>query len=96
MSSSNTVDNAELQTLILPSLQTLKRNNKKQETEEVFQLVLESLESDIVKESFDEILEFLIKNQKVKTSCYANKTCLSIAKENQIKNIHMMDKNNLK
>ena len=46
-------------------------------TEEVFQLVLESLESDIDKESFDKILGFLIKNQKVKTSCYANKTCLS-------------------
>ena len=33
----------------------------------------------------NEILEFLIKNLKVKTSCYANKTCLSIPKEDQIK-----------
>ena len=41
-------------------------------TEEVFQLVLESLESDIAKESFDKILGFLIKKQKVKTSCYVN------------------------
>ena len=65
-------------------------------TEEVFQLVLESLESDIDKESFDKILGFLIKNQKVKTSCYANKTCLSIPKEDQIKNIHTTDKDNLK
>ena len=76
-SSSYIVDNTELQTLILASIQTLKRNNKKCGTEEVFQLVLESLDSDIDKESFDKILEFLIKNQKVKTSCYANKTCLS-------------------
>ena len=70
--SSYTVDNTELQALILASIQTLKLNNKKNMTEEVFQLVLESLESDIAKESFDKILGFLIKKQKVKTSCYAN------------------------
>ena len=72
-SSSYIVDNTELQTLVLASIQTLKLNNKKCGTEEIFQLVLESLDSDIDKESFDKILEFLIKNQKVKTSCYANK-----------------------
>ena len=70
--SSYTVDNTELQALILASIQTLKLNNKKNMTEEVFQLVLESLESDIAKESFDKILGFLIKKQKVKTSCYVN------------------------
>ena len=63
-SSSNNIDNTELQTLILASIQTLKRNNKKCATEEVFQFVLESIESDIDKESFHEILELLIKNQK--------------------------------
>ena len=59
-------------------------------TEEVFQLVLEFLESDIDKEYFDKILELLIKNQKVKTSCS------SIPKEEQVNNIHITDKNNLK
>ena len=58
--------------------------------------MLEPLDSDIDKESFDKILEILIKNRKVKTSCYANKTCLSIPKEDQIKNIHTTDKDNLK
>ena len=52
------------------------------------------MNSDIDKES--KILEFLIKNQKVKASCYANKTCLSIPKEHQIKNTHTTDKDNLK
>ena len=46
-SSRYTVDNTELQTQILASLQTLKRSNKKFGTEEVFQLVLKSLESDM-------------------------------------------------
>ena len=55
-SSSYIIDNTELKTLILASIQTLKRNNKKCGTEEVFQLVLESLDSDIDKESFDKIL----------------------------------------
>ena len=32
----------------------------------------------------------------MKTSCYANKTCLSIHKEHRINNTHMMDKGNLK
>ena len=82
--------------MILASIQTLKRNNKKSGTEEVFQLVLECVENDIDKESFDKILELLIKKQKVKTSCYANKTCLSIPKEDHINNIHMTDKDKLK
>ena len=82
--------------MILASIQILKTNNKKCGTEEVFQLVLECLESDIDKESFDKILELLIKNQKVKTSCYANKICLSITKEDHINNIHTTDKDNLK
>ena len=51
---------------------------------------------DIDEESFDKILEFLIKNHKVKTSCYANKYCLSVPREDQINNIHMTDKDNLK
>ena len=42
-------------------------------------------------EWFDKILELLIKNQKVKTSCYANKTCLSIRKEHQINIINTTD-----
>ena len=32
----------------------------------------------------------------MKTSCYANKTCLSIPKEDQINNIRTTDKDNLK
>ena len=39
--------------------------HKKCGTDEVFQRVLESLDSDLDKESFNKILEFLIKNQKV-------------------------------
>ena len=95
-SSSYIIENIKLQTLILASIQTWKQNNNKCGTEEFFKLVLESLDSNIDKESFDKIFEFLINNQKVKISCYANKTCLSIHKEDQLKNIHTTDKDNLK
>ena len=71
--------------MILASIQTLKRSNKKYGTQKVFQLVLESQKGDIDKLSFDKILELLIKNQKLKTSCYENITCLSIP------NIHTHD-----
>ena len=79
-SSSYTVDNTELQKLMLVSIQTLNETWK-----EVSELVIESLESNIDKEFFDKILEFLMKNQKMKTSCYVNKTYLSIPREDQIK-----------
>ena len=62
----------------------------------MFQLVVKSLESDIDRESFDKVLELLIKNQKVKTNCYANETCLSIPKEDQVSNKHTTDKDNSK
>ena len=60
-SSSNPVDNTDLETLILASIQSLKRN-KKYGSEEFFQHVLESLKSNIRKESFDKKLELLTKN----------------------------------
>ena len=62
--------------------------------------MLESLEIDTDKESFDKMLELLIKNcenklkncenklKKVKTSCYVNKTYLSIPSEDQTNNTH--------
>ena len=61
---SYTVDNTELKTLTWASMQTLKWSNKKCGTEELFWLLLDYLESYIDKESFDKILELLIKNWK--------------------------------
>lgn len=47
--------------------------------------MLQSLESDTDKETFDKALEFIIKNKIAETSCHANTTCLSIPKEDQRK-----------
>ena len=71
----------QLETLILASIQTLKRSNKKCGNEEVFELVLESLDNPIDRNYFDETIEILIQNRKIKLSCYANKSCLSLPKQ---------------
>ena len=44
----------ELENLIVASIQTLKRNNKKGGKEEVFHLVQEFVESEVTKEIFEE------------------------------------------
>ena len=90
------INKTKLQTLIVASIHTLKRNNKKCGNEEVFELVLESLENDIDRNLFDETLEELVQNQKVKTSCYANGTSLSIPKEHPINNANTTVNDTLK
>ena len=80
------IDSTKLETLIIATIQTLKRNNKKCGNDEVFDLVSESLENQVERKIFDKELELLIKDQKVKSSSYANRTCLSIPKETEINN----------
>ena len=77
----NNIVSTQLETLILASIQTLKRSNKKCGNEEVFELVLESLDNPIDRNYFDETIEILIQNRKIKLSCYANKSCLSLPKQ---------------
>ena len=88
------LDATKLQALIVASIHTLKRRNKKCGTDEVFQLVTESVEKDINRKFFNETLQQLIENQKVKESCYGNRNCLSIPKEDQPKKIETSDNDN--
>ena len=91
-SSSDTIESrrTKLQTLIVASIHTLKRGNKKCGNDEVFQLVSKSLENEINREFFEENLETLIQKQQVKANCYGNRTCLSIPKEDQTKKQKLM------
>ena len=91
--SSDIIDSAKLETLIIATIQTLKRNNKKCGNDEVFDLVSESLVNQVERKFFDKELEVLIKDQKVKSSFCAHRTCLSISKELQVS---MAEKNDLK
>ena len=53
------INRMELEILIIASIQSLKRNNKKCGNEEVFELVLESLDNPIDRSYFDETIETL-------------------------------------
>ena len=94
--SSDTIESTrtKLQTLIVASIHTLKRGNKKCGNDEVFQLVSESLENEIIRE-FDENLETLIQKQQMKSNCYGNRTCLSIPKEDQTNKTKANDTDNI-
>ena len=57
--------------LIIASIQTLKRRNKK------------CGEDDVTIETFDKLLELLIQNQSVRLNIIGNRECLLLPKENQ-------------
>ena len=59
------VEGRDLETLIVASIETLKRNNEKYGKEEVLHLVQESVDSEVTKEHFEELLDKLIKCQSV-------------------------------
>ena len=70
-----------MDTLIVVSMQTLKRNNKICGKEEVFRLVQES-----TKEIFEELLGALVESHSVKIKLLGTRTCLSLPKLNQDSN----------
>ena len=76
------INNKDLETLIIASIQTLKRAKQKCGKEEVFNLVIDSINDDISKEMFENILMQLIDNKSVKLNIIGDRTCLSIPKEN--------------
>ena len=75
-----------METLIVASIQTLKRNNKKCGKEEVFRLVQESVESEVTKEIFEERLDALVESHSVNIKLLGTRTCLSLPKLNQDNN----------
>ena len=83
---SDIAEGKDLETLILASVETLKRNNKKFGKEEVFRLVQESVESEITKEIFEELLDALVESNSVKIKLLGTRTCLSLPKMNQDSN----------
>lgn len=62
----------------------------------MLRLLSEFVDNEINKEFFVEILDTLIQKQRVIRSCYGNRTCLSLPKENQTNTAKTNDKDNLK
>ena len=80
------VEGKDLETLIVASIQTLKRNNKKCGKEEVLRLVQESVESEVTKEIFEEWLDALVGSHSVNIKLLGTPTRLSLPKLNQDNN----------
>ena len=68
--------------LIIASIQTLKRGNKKCGKDEVFRLFRDSVD-DVTTETFDKLLELLIQNQSVRLNIVGDREYSSLPKENQ-------------
>ena len=62
------VDEKELGILIIATIDTLKRKNKKCGPKEVFKLVKDSVETGLTRENFNECLGQLISNKSVNHS----------------------------
>ena len=76
--------NEELETLVMASIQTLKRSNKKCGKDKVFELVNNSLEKQISREIFKSLLYRLIEKQYKKLNVLGKRTCLSLPKKSQL------------
>ena len=76
------IEHKELETLIIASIETLKRQKMKCGIDEVRKLVQDSLEENISLESFEKTLQHLIDNDSVKSNSVSNRVCLSIPKNN--------------
>ena len=74
----------EIELLIIASIETLKRQNKKCGKDEVFALVKDSLEEAITMESFEKSLALLQASHSIKCNIISNRTCVSIPKHSSI------------
>ena len=82
------IEGRHLETLINASIETLKRNNKKCGKEEVLHKVQESVDSEVTKEHFEELLYKLIKCHSVQIKLVGTGTCLSLPKGAQCSKSH--------
>ena len=77
-----------MQTLIVALIEALKRNNKKCGKEEILHLVQESVDSEVTKEHFAELLDKLIKCHSVQIKLVGTRACLSLPKGAQYSKSH--------
>ena len=76
------IEHKELETLIIASIETLKRQKMKCGIDEVRKLVQDSLEENISLESFEKTLQHLIDNNSVKSSSVLHRVFFYIPKSN--------------
>ena len=78
------IDDKEIELLIIASVETLKRQNKKCGKNEIFAQVKDFLEEAIIMKSFEKSLALLQANNSIKCNIISNRTYLSIPKHSSI------------
>ena len=77
---SDSLEERDLETLIVASIETLKWNNKKCGKEEVLRLVWKFVGNEVTKEHLKKLLDKLIKCHSVQIKLTGTRTCLSLLK----------------
>ena len=90
------IGDKEIEFLIIASIETPKRQNKKCGKDEVFALVKDSLEETITMESFEKCLALLQASNSIKCNIISNRTCLSIPKHSSIPKVCTQDTSSIK
>ena len=90
------IDDKEIELIIIASIETLKRQNKKCGKDEVFALVKDSLEEAITMESFEKSLALLQASNSIKCNIISNRTCLSIPKHSSIPKVCTQNTSSIK
>ena len=91
------IDDKEIELLlIIASVETLKRQNKKCGKNEIFTLVKDFLEEAIIMKSFEKSLALLQANKSIKCNIISNRTCLSIPKHSSISQNYTQNTSSIK
>ena len=90
------IGDKEIEFLIIASIETPKRQNKKCGKDEVFALVKDSLEETITMESFEKSLALLQASNSIKCNIISNRTCLPIPKHSSIPKVCTQDTSSIK
>ena len=80
-STPNHNEDNEIETLIIESMSMLKRSSKKCGRNEVFDLAQTFLDTDITRETFNELLQNMVESKVVKLRAVGDRECLSLPKE---------------
>ena len=82
--------------LIIVSIKTIKRQNKKYLKDEVFELVNDALEEAITMESIEKSSELLQASHSMKCNIISNRACLSSSKHSSFPKVRAQNTSSVK
>ena len=80
-STPNHIEDNEIEILVISSISSLKRSGKRCCRNDVLDLVQTSLDAEIPRKIFDELLQNMVESKAVKLRTVGGRECLSLPKE---------------